>query len=424
MTQAEVAPLPTGTRLLHIGPHKTGTTALQSAFHTHRRELEAQGVHYTGPNRQPMGAAHALTGTPSPYADGKAPPRSRWTDLVREVNGASAPRVVISSEGFADADDATIRTVVRDLGRGVNVVLTLRPLASILPSQWQQYVQNGMTLAYEDWLDAMLRQPPGSVSPTFWRRHRHHELVRRWAAAAGPERVTVVIGDEGDHGRQLRVFEQLLGLRDGTLVPEPSLANRSLTLPEVEAVRAFNAAFRAEGLGMQLHTKVIRFGGAELLKQRMPPPAEPRIATPPWAIKRASAVTREIVDGIAASGVHVVGNLGALASTPAWLSVATTKADREAERKTYDADAAWAEIGATLALGVVIASGLARGDAVKAWEQIPWPDGPVPRGAPPPRARVEPLELARVSTPLLGLILVRRLIGGALARLRSARPPS
>ena len=38
----------------------------------------------------------------------------------------------------------------------------------------------------------------------------------------------------------LRAFEGLLGLRDGTLESHRDLANRSLTLPEVEAVRAFS----------------------------------------------------------------------------------------------------------------------------------------------------------------------------------------
>jgi hypothetical protein len=413
--------VPSGTRLLHIGPHKTGTTALQSAFHSQRTELESQGVHYTGPNRQPMGAAHAITGAPSPYSDGKAPPISRWNDLVREVRGAGAARVVISSEGFADADTDGVAKVVGDLDASrLRVVLTLRPLAAILPSQWQQYVQGGMTLAYEDWLHAMLdgapgRAPasaPGSVTPGFWRRHRHHELVTRWAAAAGADHVTVIVGDERDHDRQLRVFEELLGLREGTLVPEANLGNRSLTWPEVESLRAFNAAFRAEGLGTQLHTKLVRFGSAELLKQRTPAPGEPRIDTPAWALERAAAIQREIVDGIARAGVNVIGDLESLAA-PSPAAAPTTPG--------YDVDAVWADVGATMALGVVLASGLARGDASTAWKQIPWPDGPLPRGARPPRARVEPLELARVSTPLLGLILVRRLAGGAIARLRPAK---
>src|SRR6185369_7146537 len=99
-----------------------------------------------------------------------APPLRRWRDLVREVNGARASRVVISSEGFADADESGVAKVVADLDPSrTQVVVTLRPLAAILPSQWQQYVQGGMTTAYDGWLDAMLNRPPGAIAPGFWR---------------------------------------------------------------------------------------------------------------------------------------------------------------------------------------------------------------------------------------------------------------
>ena len=37
-----------GTRLLHIGPHKTGTTAIQGALHLARGRLAAAGVVYPG----------------------------------------------------------------------------------------------------------------------------------------------------------------------------------------------------------------------------------------------------------------------------------------------------------------------------------------------------------------------------------------
>ena len=81
------------------------------------------------------------------------------------------------------------------------------------------------------------------------------------------------------------------------------------------------------------------------------------------------------------------------------------------------AEDAWPTIGATAALGIVLASGLARDAASVAGVEEAWPDGPLDRGTPPPRPRVEPLELARVSTPLLGLVLVRRLLGAAVSRL-------
>lgn len=411
--------LPVGARLLHIGPHKTGTSAVQSAFHAHRRELAEQGVHYAGPNRQPMQAAHAITGKPSPYHDGKAPPRGRWKDLVREIERAREPRVVISSEGFADADDDGIRTVIGDLGRErTHVVVTLRRLTNLFSSQWQQYVQGGLVVAYDEWLDAVLNGP-GTVTPSFWLRHRHDRLVRRWADVAGTGNVTVVVADEDDRDRLFRVFEALVGLGSGTLLPEPDLANRSLTRAEVEVVRTFNRAFRAEGLGTQLHTKLMRFGAAEHLKRRPPAADEPRITTPDWALQRGRIIEREIVDGIAATGVRVIGDLAKLAEPgargrkrPARVAAATPEAPAP-----QTPDEVWATVGATAAMGIVLASGFARGAGARAGSEAAWPDGPIDLGTPPPRPRVEPLELARLSTPLLGVVLVRRVVGATLGRL-------
>ena len=55
-----------GTRLVHIGPHKTGTTAIQGALHLARERLAAEGVVYPGRGRQPLWPILAVTGQPSP----------------------------------------------------------------------------------------------------------------------------------------------------------------------------------------------------------------------------------------------------------------------------------------------------------------------------------------------------------------------
>jgi hypothetical protein len=275
-------------------------------------------------------------------------------------------------------------------------------------------VQEGLTLAFDEWLQAVFDDATGTVTPSFWHRHRHDRLVARWAGAVGPERVTVIVAN--DDADRLRAFEQLLGLAPGALAVDPNPGERPLTAPEAESLRAFNAAFRAEGLGTRLYDKVVRFGATALLKQRTPAAGEPAIETPGWAIERATAMARQIVDGITAPGVRVIGDLEGLAAVP--------RAAAAAPATGYDVDAVWADIGATMALGIVLASGLAKPDASKAWNRIPWPDGPLTPGRRPPRARVEPLELARVSTPLLGLILVRRGLGAAVSRLRPARRAS
>ena len=120
-----------GTRLLHIGPHKTGTTAIQGALHLARERLAAEGVVYPGRGRQPLWPILAVTGQPA-LLGGPGPEISYWDNLVREIRAAGDQRVVLSSEFFAEADHATARRVIADLGGArVHVVVTLRSLTRI-----------------------------------------------------------------------------------------------------------------------------------------------------------------------------------------------------------------------------------------------------------------------------------------------------
>ncbi len=114
-------------RLLHIGPHKTGTTAIQGAFDLARARLAAYGVGYSGAGRQPLLPALAVTGQPA-LLGGMRPDIDHWKKLAREIRQAVNQRVLVSSEFFAGADDAAARRIIEDLGgTGVHVVVTLRP---------------------------------------------------------------------------------------------------------------------------------------------------------------------------------------------------------------------------------------------------------------------------------------------------------
>ena len=258
---------------------------------------------------------------------------------------------MISSEFFADAKPDAIRTIVDDLDASrAQIVVTLRPLARILPSQWQQYIQSNMRASYDTWLDAMFNKEGSRLSPSFWQRHRHDRLVARWAEVVGPDRVTVVALDEHDHDFALRAFERLTGLRDGTLASTPDVTNRSLTMPEVESVRAFNLAFRQEGLERPLHSRVMNFGAARYMRQFEPPADAPRVETPQWALDRAGAIAREMVDAIAASGVRVIGDLESLAEVPASRLAGDTQPPVTVPPS----------VAATMAMGVLYSSGLAR----------------------------------------------------------------
>jgi hypothetical protein len=208
-TTAAVPPLPAGTRLLHIGPHKTGTTAVQGALFAAKEEMARYGVDFPAHTRHPVEAVLAACARPAMMGD-PVPTGRHWQRLLDQVRATGERTCVISSEFFADTDDETvIARVVEQLGGDrVHVLVTLRPLARVMPSQWQQYVRNGLRLGYEQWLEQMLRRPPyDRPTPSFWRRHRHDRLVERWVSATGPDRVTVVAVDDRDRDALMRTFE-------------------------------------------------------------------------------------------------------------------------------------------------------------------------------------------------------------------------
>ena len=349
MPEPEDLLLPAATRLVHIGPHKTGTSALQGAFHTSRQQLAEHGVHYAGKELQPGRAALYVAGQPTLLGE-RTPQLGDWDELVADVAAAGQQRVVISSEFLSEADDAAAHPVVEELGgTAVHVVVTLRPLSKILPSQWQQMVQNGLRTPYEAWLESIVKQPTGSATACrIWQRHHHGRLVRRWAEAAGPERLTVIVVDENDPKALPRTFEQLLGLPNGFLVHEPDQANRSLTLAEAEIVRQINRQFRALKWPEAIYARYVRRGAVLQLKTgRQPLPDEPRIATPAWALSRAAELGAEFADTIAGLGVRVIGDLPSLGRLPEYAAEPTA----DAIPASAAAAAAQAVIGAVAVTG-------------------------------------------------------------------------
>ncbi len=322
--------LPDDALLLHVGPHKTGTTAVQSAFFVARDALAPYAVSYPGRSRTPIQAVTALTGhgpmTGEPPLDFRD-----WTRFVASVPAHG--RVVVSSEFFADARGEAVARTLSDLdAERLHVVVTLRRLDRIVPSQWQQYVQNGAVAPFRRWLRRTLATPDPDASG-FWLRHRHDLLVQRWSDALGPDRVRVVVVDDSDRTALLRTFEAMVGAPDGILEPESDRENRSLTLPEVEIVRALNAEFRGRGWEPADYRRFVRMGVTRALKGVAPDPAAPRVVLPRWAVEKLHETSTEMVAALRASGVGVVGDLDTLIVPP------PTADTPEKIRKTVDVPA-------------------------------------------------------------------------------------
>ncbi|UUW91654.1 hypothetical protein [Pimelobacter simplex] len=310
-----------GTTLLHIGPYKTGTTAMQGALWEARDALAEHGVRYPGERAHEMGAAMAVAlGRVEPGQD-LAEQRERWHALAAELRD-ERPRIgIVSSEVYCEASDEGARAVLDGLGPATQVLITLRPVVRLLGSQWQQYTQNIAVPSYPDWLREILDHPEGErVTPSFWRRHRHDRLVERWVGLVGPERVTVVVVDDRDHDGLPRVFEELLGVPAGLLQTPADRSNRSLTFPETQLVQALVRRTNGPAFGPAFdsadHSRFVRFGAARGLQAAPADRAAERVLTPAWAVDQALAIGASMAARVAASGATVIGDLGLL-SDPA-----------------------------------------------------------------------------------------------------------
>ena len=175
--------LPAGARLIHIGPHKTGSTAIQVGLQAAADELVQHGVHYaTGPRHRPDKAGWAL-GIRGRPAGSERPPMKFWNRLVADVARHPDERVCISNEDFGRARPEEIRTLVADLGGAdAHVVAVARRFDRYLPSQWQERVKAGDRRGYDEWLRTVL-----DTSDEFdwdrrnvWFSHDTAALVGRW----------------------------------------------------------------------------------------------------------------------------------------------------------------------------------------------------------------------------------------------------
>ena len=310
--------VPSNGVLLHVGVHKTGTTAIQAALADARPELKAAGVSYPGKLQAQHRAALAVLGRPWGWNSrgGSVMDRSHFDKLARRTKRAGG-RVVISSEFFCEAPADVAAGVARDLGgERVHVVVTLRNLGRLLPSSWQQYLKYGLTTPYERWLRDVFAEPGASknMTPTFWKRHDHGDVLRRWAEAVGADHVTVLVLEDVDRSAQFQAFAQLLDVPPDVLVSRMDLtSNRSMTAAEAELLVRLNKKVKKE-LQWDEYVRYVRRGVAlGMVEGRDPGPDEPRLYTPDWALDAAAVRGSAAVDVIRSLGVTVLGDLDALA---------------------------------------------------------------------------------------------------------------
>lgn len=307
--------------VLHVGTMKSGTTYLQQTLYANQQLLAERGVLVPGRTwSDQVAAVRGVLGRGRDPLFGDL--EQYWTRMVEEMD-AWPGTAVVSVELLARVTPARVKAVVESLPRGteVEVLLTARDLNRSLIALWQETIQNGRTWTWDHYAADAERGRHGTRSAetglaaeTFWRQQHLERLVRKWAAPVGIDHVTVVTVPPPGAAPDLLLgrFAEAVGF-DPADVRGSEKANAAVGAASVEVVRRVNEVLDAHGhpwpTGQYLRKHLL---AKKVLAARRA--QEPRIGlqVPDWV----AAYSRELVSGVQATGVRMIGSWSDLDPVP------------------------------------------------------------------------------------------------------------
>jgi hypothetical protein len=296
---------------VHIGLMKTGTSYLQSIYWGSPEQLRAAGLDLVPPTKRET--FHLMLDVRGRYRPESDPPSvaRALSRLPDQLESAPGSRALISQESLSTATTEQVaRLAAAVTERELHVVLTVRDVARQIPSSWQQTLQSGGDVGFVEFLDGVLSRDDLSVR-RFWSNQDVLAVVDRWATVVPPDRIHVVTVPPpgGDPGVLLERFSTLLGVPVDGLHDDSARRNTSIGRVQGEVLRRVNRALPQEYRRRHLYGDVGKrfFAAGVLGPQRGERALVPR-GHEAWCREYAESV----IDGIAARGLHVVGDLADL----------------------------------------------------------------------------------------------------------------
>ena len=217
--------------VIHIGPHKTGTTYLQQSFNRLRAQLAIRHVCYPeawgGPQGHQLLAEQLLLGEDRVLRiEFDRLNRARWTN------------VLLSSETFSYFTDDQVRHLQALLGgEPAIVVFYCRRWSELIPSGWREIIKHGSLETLPEYVQNCLSDPSASRLINF-------ELtLARYATIFGVEHLRVVsYNDVLESGQDLLThFCRCFLAWPNSPSADIGRVNESLDLVDSELVRVLNA---------------------------------------------------------------------------------------------------------------------------------------------------------------------------------------
>lgn len=165
--------------LIHIGPHKTGTTSIQTNLSDNKDHLKARGIHF-------LDLAH-MTGGVHRLADLLSTDRKVEAASYLQELQLSEGKIIISSENFSRLDAEQASSFISHFsGKRIKVVYFLRNPLDRIMSSWKERIKHGYRYTFLEYLSGQLARPflNADINPAVH--------LDRWAKAVGKENLDIV----------------------------------------------------------------------------------------------------------------------------------------------------------------------------------------------------------------------------------------
>ncbi len=237
---------------LHIGYHKTGTTAIQTCLAQNNKLFLEHGYHY------PLVGLHGQGHHNIAWEIRQFRRFSRrdgtLRDLLREAENKATPNIIISSEEFCKADRSEIARLAEELrAYHVTVIVYLRRQDQLLQSIWAQLTKTGHQCdSFPEWLDKVLTKPdtetPNKYAERVVPRLNFAEVLADWGSAFGQDNIRVRPYERSQlHSDIVVDFMQTCDLQDTQWVPQADQSNVTPSIKTLEALRYMTAKLRDAG---------------------------------------------------------------------------------------------------------------------------------------------------------------------------------
>lgn len=296
---------------LHIGLHKTGTTYLQNLMRANRDNMRSQDVEFpSGPGEpvQPF-AVWDLQGRRPRGSDDKRVEGS-WPALVKAINTSGRPTALISEERLSMSTIRQLRTAVKAFADSeVHVIVTVRDLARVIVSAWQEDIKNDKTWTWQEYADAARDPARVALSPArgFWLRQDVVKICETWEAAVPAGRLHIVTVPQPPAPAELLVerFGSLVGFDPSRFTEKPGWNNETVGVAATEVIRRVN-----ERMDGRLKQRQYDFAIKAMLVPMLAKRTEPvRFSLPESEFGWVNERSDEVIAALRGRGYPVVGDL-------------------------------------------------------------------------------------------------------------------